>query len=300
MGKLLKVNLVNLFQSLTFWISVIGLVFVEYLFSMGAFIFEDNVTGEDVIGYMAMGTTIQLVFCGLIVPFIIGFDFKGGMIRNKIIVGYTKMQIYFANLIVSIFAASILIIISYVCRIVKLCSLIGWASLKWLLFNSVFSDVFGKVVLYNLLAAIGVTVLSCSISMVIQKTSVSVIVLISTAFAFMFFIGPLLKLYAYEDRPTRTFTNSQGVTVTYENEYYIENPKLRKLVVGLESADFVSTIQSGNYPLYAEIYYGYYYEKDGTEEENEGIPTRYITGTAISTIVIGVLGIYCFKKRNIK
>ncbi|MDE5563601.1 MAG: ABC transporter permease [Oscillospiraceae bacterium] len=107
MIKLLRGEFIRLFKSVIFWLGAIfmfvySLLCVYIKWSDGAlnYYLGSNLLFE---GTMFIGIVIA-VFIGIF----IGSDYKDGTIRNKFIVGHTRISIYLSNLIICI-AASLMI-----------------------------------------------------------------------------------------------------------------------------------------------------------------------------------------------
>lgn len=299
MRKLLKVNFVTLFRNLGFWIALVATCFVEWLFLGSTLFMEEAFHPADIYYIFSSGLMFQMFFTGVLIPFIVGYDFSGGMIRNKILSGATKEQIYFSNLIVSITAAVILFVVDTIVKFIFIGKVMTFPVLIKCFSLANFSSVFWSIFVYNFLAIIGITVFSLSLSIVIQKTAVTVVALIGISFAFTILISPMLKAYSYEDRPSVTITNYEGVAVTVESQFYIENQSLRKIVVALESADFLGAMNASDHPAVAYTIYSWEYFLEEVHEDKP-VQGRYFTGVISSTVVLALTGIAGFKKRNLK
>lgn len=106
MIKLLSANLSRLRKSTIFWVCTI------FMAGMGAFVlfnqyFEGIKYGTNikldnfVFGYSLMIGIVAAVFCSLF----LGTEYSDGTIRNKLIVGHTRVSIYLSMLVTSSIAA---------------------------------------------------------------------------------------------------------------------------------------------------------------------------------------------------
>lgn len=109
MSKLLKGNLVRLFKSKIFWICTSAVFFVVvFIMQMGGKAVKvRNVTMDEYFFYV--GPMISLFFSVFISMFI-GTEHSDGTIRNKLIIGHSRKQIYLAYYLTCLFGAGIMIV----------------------------------------------------------------------------------------------------------------------------------------------------------------------------------------------
>lgn len=102
MSKLLRANMVRLWKSKTFWFCFSVMAAFGMLERIGIFLSEGGDGSLDEafwIGALVMGFVLS-VFVSLFV----GTEHEAGTIRNKVISGHTRSDIYLANTILCILA----------------------------------------------------------------------------------------------------------------------------------------------------------------------------------------------------
>lgn len=167
MIKLLQSNFYRLKKSMTFWVL---LIVIAYL---GIFIYDNN-NGLGSCDYNCIGKIIFgfNTFIFIIIPIFtslfIGTEYSDGGIRNKIIKGHTRTNIYLANLITSI-------IVSFLYSIIYIIFM-NIMGLIWGNGIAIELDAFLILALDSVLLNIYITSLFNFISMTISnKTSSSII-----------------------------------------------------------------------------------------------------------------------------
>lgn len=100
MSKLLRADFARLFKSKVFWFFM-AFVFVSEVFSC------IDLYREKTKGYFPNGDSLlfdvcvqMLIIAAVFIGLFVGTDYSNGTVRNKIIVGHTRTEIYFSNLIV--------------------------------------------------------------------------------------------------------------------------------------------------------------------------------------------------------
>lgn len=108
MSKLLKGNLVRLFLSKIFWICTAAVFFaVIFIMQMGGKAVKvRNVTMDEYFFYV--GPMISLFFSVFISMFI-GTEHSDGTVRNKLIIGHSRKQIYLAYYLTCLIGTGIMI-----------------------------------------------------------------------------------------------------------------------------------------------------------------------------------------------
>lgn len=108
MSKLLKGNLVRLFKSKIFWICTAAVFFVViFIMQMGGRALKvRNVTMDEYFFYV--GPMISLFFSVFISMFI-GTEHSDGTVRNKLIIGHSRKQIYLAYYLTCLIGTEIMI-----------------------------------------------------------------------------------------------------------------------------------------------------------------------------------------------
>ena len=132
MRNLLSANFLRLRKSMLFWGCLILMLLLGAGFSLYCFL--DRRTYETFgVGYVSNLDPVLFRYALLVgilmavfVPLFFGMEYSDGAIRNKLVVGHSRLSIYFANLITG-FAASLLCIAGYMLS----CLAVGVPLLGW-------------------------------------------------------------------------------------------------------------------------------------------------------------------------
>ena len=111
MTKLLSANLLRLRKSMLFWGCLILMLLLGAGFSLYCFL--DRRTYETLgVGYVSNLDPVLFryvllvgILMAVFVPLFFGLEYSDGAIRNKLVVGHSRLSIYFANLITAVAAA---------------------------------------------------------------------------------------------------------------------------------------------------------------------------------------------------
>ena len=109
MGKLLKAGFYRLGKSKLFW----GLIIATAIISGLTFFFTED---EQVILEQKFLSNLNFIpfIIAIFVALFISVEFSEGTIRNKIIVGHNKIQIYLSTFIVNMVASIIMGIVCFI------------------------------------------------------------------------------------------------------------------------------------------------------------------------------------------
>ena len=111
MIKLLRGDFIRLFKSKVFWICTIFMLSVAILCLYGRW---DQINRMQDFEYTSpdsllfSGTFYIGIVIAIFVGIFVGTDHSNGMIRNKHIVGHSRLSMYFSNLIICITASLIM------------------------------------------------------------------------------------------------------------------------------------------------------------------------------------------------
>lgn len=119
MIKLLKGDFIRLFKSKIFWL---GVIFMAGLAGVACWTkwrdsqdFPDYYNPPD--GLLFVGAAYIGIVIAVVLGIFIGTDYSHGTIRNKHVVGHSRVAMYFSNLIISV-TASLIMHITYIAVIV--------------------------------------------------------------------------------------------------------------------------------------------------------------------------------------
>lgn len=117
MVKLLRSNLYRLSKSVVFWIEIALLFLITIIFMLNGCRESINMQNLGYAGYESidkyyfnLAPYIGMFSC-VIISLMIGTEYSDGALRNKIITGCTRTNIYLANLLTNIFISTCFVII---------------------------------------------------------------------------------------------------------------------------------------------------------------------------------------------
>lgn len=206
MNKLLTASFARIKKDKFFWIGMAGmLVFGAFLAFMqyqehvqhGCAVRLDNV--------FAGHALVIGILCAVFSSLFIGTEYSDGTIRNKLIVGHTRIAVYFSNLIINIVAA-LLMCLAFAASV----SAVGIPLIGFLE-----ADV--KTILLTVLGCVIMTVAFCSlctmVCMVNQNKTISAIITIVGVFALMLAASMILsKLTEPEFYNSFSMPNASGAS----------------------------------------------------------------------------------------
>lgn len=233
MSKLLRANFTRLWKSRIFWIGMlfmfgIGLlvVYSEYRYNMHMI---NIVQAEDyhpsidssLFGSCMYIPMVASVFMGLF----IGTEYSDGTIRNKLIVGNSRVAVYFANFIVAL-SASIIMHLVYIITIIMIgVPVIGNIEQK--------VETFVILFLMSIIALTAIVAIFLFISMLIHSKANASVVAILVAIAMTMsagYINARLSEPEYYEAYNMTFTDESGEVFEENSEkelnpYYLRGAK---------------------------------------------------------------------------
>lgn len=269
MSNLLVANIRRLVRSKIFWICFVGFFcFTVFMMVMGGFVLksEDAVIPLDHYYFQAMlyGGMLYAGFISLYV----GTEFSDGTIRNKLVVGHSRSEVYIANVLTNYLAVAAFFVAWLVGGMTGIPFFGLWEiGIKGWIINS-------SVILFA-----GFAIASIYTLVAHWITSKAICAVISILLENMFIVaGSLLyeKLYA----PKMIFSAVNGT--------FIPNPSYISGVTRDIFKWIMRIMPSGQI---AEAAYGY------ATISNEGI--MIITSVAVA-VLISCIGCIIFKKKDIK
>lgn len=113
MGRLLRANFARLWKNRVFYLCLIAMAGMGVYFPLESFLSEGGgdvllASEQMIFAYVPMIVPVASIFSALFV----GTEYSDGTIRNKILVGHRREEIYLSNLLVCI-AASFLLCVAY-------------------------------------------------------------------------------------------------------------------------------------------------------------------------------------------
>lgn len=286
MSKLLRADLVRLFKSRIFWLGVIFMFgfagFIVYNRWMEMCKYPDYFDYSDNMLF-AGASFIGIVFAVVIGSFI-GADYKNGTIRNKLIVGHSRLAMYLSNLIICAVASIILHAIWF---------LVYFASEKLGLvrgFETPYTKIIPSVLLSFLPAAAFTSIFLMLCMLITSKSAGSVTVLVLSFIMMMAAVALQsdLNMPEYNEPYSYTYTDENGETIEEhhdreKNPFYVTGVK-RKIYEFL-----YDIIPNGQMAQISDM-------ESTTADELERISMYSLSLTIVTTAA----GILIFRKKDLK
>ena len=102
MYKLLKANFFRLVKNKIFWGIVIITILIASFILFNTILNQQGETKEGIDKILVMYIHFIGIFIAIFTSLFVGTEYSDGAIRNKIVIGHSRKNIYFANLITSI------------------------------------------------------------------------------------------------------------------------------------------------------------------------------------------------------
>lgn len=235
MGRLIRGLLVSMFKNKLLYVGIASMliynIISEILRFTVEFVIVDWIYYNDAIKDQAMALVI---IWGAICPFIAGEDFNGGMIRNKIIAGYSKRKIFLSSLIVSIIGMCIFVTLDIL-------SVAGGITIHHLSdiavgsFNAESIRGLLTTIWYMFATGFAVTCISCSILMLSGNRAISLVAFFILSFAVLS-ASSMTRMRLEEPKMLPEFEG--GVVVrTIPNEAFLEEDSILRKVY--QTADYI-------------------------------------------------------------
>lgn len=291
MGNLIKANLLSIKSN--------RIVLIGFLAFLIFCIMDSNITyggidnayfGLSIIS--GVGFTVVFVV-GCFVPFMVGMDFDGGMIRNKIMAGHSKTKIYLSNLISSLLVTVILTAIIFAFKVATVASSVGSKRFTRWFQNQQVVNYFIQITIWVFAICVVYTAISLALIMISENKAIALVGLISIALVFSITNGTLRR-YATDTVKTTFEINEKNELVEIPNPYYIApDDPMKKVYITMDSIDVIGQIIT---PPEEEVYD----ENNAYDMGHSELPVRYDIGCIFMAILVTGLGVIIFNRRNLK
>lgn len=281
MIKLIKSNFSRLWKSKIFWLGMI------FMFGMGIYAVFSRYTevnkkpeySYDMEDLLFSGCMFMIVIAAIFIGLFIGTDYHNGTIRNKLIVGHTRTEVYFSNFIVCI-SALLMMHFAYFIPVIG----VGFP----LVGNSASADSLIKLTLISITTLISLCSIFLLISMLIHsKSNASVTAIIISV---LFLMSAMLiqnKLDApeyYEDYDY-VYTDGEGNI----HEEHIDREK---------NYDYVDGTKRKVYEFLYDFLPGC--QMLQITQQNPENPERLPIYSFSIIVVTTACGIFFFRRKNLK
>lgn len=178
MNKLLRAKWARLWKSKAFLLGFFSLTVWGILQRIGVSLFQDSVE----VHYLEEAFWIQALFMGIVlsvfISLFVGEEYEYGTIRNQVISGHTRFNIYLANVLISIFAGWLM------CLGCLLSSLLVGIPLQGF-FHIALSEILWQGICVFALSA-AYAAIYCVFAMLISNRTITAIVCILLSFLLLF------------------------------------------------------------------------------------------------------------------
>ncbi len=302
MSNLLRGDFSKLFKSKIFWVCIV-LNLIGTVYMMKAI--EVGLSPKD-IDLSVYSTALEMIdsyfiyLIAFVTSFVVGSDFDGGMHRNKIMAGHSRVSIYFAGIITTYVGSLIMWAVSFVVLLLYSFSKVGARGYK-----DYFSVAFNtKIELlslgYQLLAILFIVAITTAIVLLVEKKAITIIAVI-ILFAAFSSIGLVIDNAANTTNPTYT-------TIDYDKMIYVEVPNPDYIPEG-PLKTFYRIVDACDVPY--RMSNSVHLKTVETKEESDAFDPysgsymrivweKYYAGVIIETAVFTLLGAAVFKKHNLK
>ncbi len=286
MSKLISANFTRLFKSGVFKLYMIFSVGISaFMILMRYLDYQRNIEEyaklppeyHTMDGILFVSLLYILFAVPVLVGNFVGTEYSDGTIRNKLIVGHKRSNIYFANLIVCSAGVLIGVIIHILINCTVGAALCGMEVLT--------VPKILEITLYMIIAFISVTALMIMITMFVNsKAGASVAVLIVTMIMFV---------------ATLTISNKLSQPEYYEGGKYFDEETQELVEIEREkNPDYLTGTKRKIYQtIYDVIPVSHMYESAMTSTENAG---KFAGYDGIILVVTTALGIILFRKKDLK
>lgn len=280
MNKLIYANLNRFRKGKAFLIALVAMVCyglllcigLKYSMSVNNIVIEFQevyISGFGFNGIVAVPGVIMSVFCSVF----IGTEFSDGTIRNKLIVGHTRLEVYFANFISCVIAGMLLLLTYIIVVMVIAIPICG--------FFTVPVSIILKLTFTGVMMIISYAAIFNFVSMLVQNKTTSVIINLLGVMLFMFVVITLIsKIQEPKLIEVMEITNGQQVYKKIENTRYLS--KTARTICQF-IVDFLPTGQS--------------LQLSGMSVINLHILPIYST---IIIILTNMVGIFTFQHKDLK
>ncbi|MBQ3584921.1 MAG: ABC transporter permease subunit [Lachnospiraceae bacterium] len=293
MNKLLRANFSRLFKSKVFWICL-SCMFVPAAYSVGIRAYNRITASENAYqspdGLLFMSGVYLPVVIAVLIGIYIGTEYSDGTLRNKLIIGHSRVHIYIANLIVSV---TTVLVLNLVYMAVIVCAgipLVGKFTTP--------VNVLVKCFLCENLSVLAITAISLFVSMRIQSKSTGSILAIIVSVGLLF--GSSLISISLEE-PEYIFNDDVQINTYVESENSSENEENVTLTKE-KNPDYLTGTRRKMYefldvflPSSHLFKYEQYVEKEAVSDDIGAMSVC----SCIIFVAISICGIFVFRQQNV-
>lgn len=221
MTNLLKANFYKMKKNKFIWIaSILSVIVATYYIRDNYNVYHDFLSIVNINSLIFNYLPVYIIVSSILISTLLGFDYSNGSIKNKIIVGHSRLKIYISNLI----STYLIILTIYLIYVLIIC-LSGIFLFKNLTFN--FKFLINIIILF--LIILSYASISVFIAMTINNDIVSPVLNVLNSFILIiisFILLSVLSESKYLHSDDGTYINDAGIEVIdTENPMYINGNK---------------------------------------------------------------------------
>lgn len=221
MTNLLKANFYKMKKNKFIWIaSILSVIVAIYYIRDNYNIYHDFLSYVNINSLIFNYLPIFIIVSSILISTLLGFDYSNGSIKNKIVVGHSRLKIYISNLI----STYLIILTIYLIYVLIIC-LSGIFLFKNLTFNLKF--LLNIIILFSII--LSYTSISVFITMTINNDIVSPVLNVLNSFILIIISFILLSVLSepkYLHSDDGIYINDVGIEVIdTENPMYIKGNK---------------------------------------------------------------------------
>lgn len=221
MTNLLKANFYKMKKNKFIWIaSILSVIVAIYYIRDNYNVYHNFLSSVNINSLIFNYLPVFIIVSSILISTILGFDYSNGSIKNKIIVGHSRLKIYISNLI----STYLIILTIYLIYVLIIC-LSGIFLFKNLTFN--FKFLINIIILF--LIILSYTSISVFIAMTINNDIVSPVLNVLSSFILIIISFILLSVLSepkYLHSDDGIYINDAGIEVIdTENPMYIKGSK---------------------------------------------------------------------------
>lgn len=221
MTNLLKANFYKMKKNKFIWIaSILSVIVAIYYIRDNYNVYHDFLSIVNINSLIFNYLPVYIIVSSILISTLLGFDYSNGSIKNKIIVGHSRLKIYISNLI----STYLIILTIYLIYVLIIC-LSGIFLFKNLTFN--FKFLINIIILF--LIILSYASISVFIAMTINNDIVSPVLNVLNSFILIIISFILLSVLSepkYLHSDNGIYINDAGIEVIdTENPMYIKGSK---------------------------------------------------------------------------
>ena len=292
MTKLLRGDFIRLFKSKIFWM---GVIFMFCFASMAVYtkwsdskIVPDYYNPPD--GILLAGAIYISIVIAVFIGIFIGTDYSNGTIRNKHIMGHSRVSMYLSNLIICITSSVIM-------HMVYITVIVGAAGIG---ITRKFEMSVGNIAAQTLTSVFAVSAISAIllfVCMLISSRSAGVVTAMILSIMLIFTAGRIDNILREKE-----YTTNYAITVAEDGELVYtpqENEKNPRYVTGTKRKilEFVNDFLPVN--QISQLMYGNPWTASDDIEENDN-SARFPLYSLLLVAVTTTAGVLLFRKKDLK